>query len=111
MTLKLTIPEGKRSMKTKPYSFPYTYGLLCFKKFLLLYNIDGTKKEISQEVEENYIPHESDNDEDSVTPCESLHSCIGYQACIFQYGNEFCHEDPIPGSRKVNKYQRLLIFK
>ncbi len=27
--------------------------------------------------------------------------CLGYQACVFNFGNEFCQKDPFPGARKI----------
>ena len=33
--------------------------------------------------------------------CPTLQKCLGYQACLFNFGNEFCHMDPFPGQRKV----------
>ena len=35
--------------------------------------------------------------------CPTLQRCLGYQACLFNYGNEFCLMDPAPGQRKVCK--------
>ncbi len=33
--------------------------------------------------------------------CTSLRLCLLYQACVFDFGNEFCKADPNPGQRKV----------
>ncbi|KAG7157410.1 Xylosyltransferase 1-like [Homarus americanus] len=32
--------------------------------------------------------------------CPTLQECLGYQACLFNFGIEFCHMDPVPGQRK-----------
>ncbi|CAL4101596.1 unnamed protein product, partial [Meganyctiphanes norvegica] len=40
------------------------------------------------------------DEEEGLTKCPSLRNCLGYQACLFNFGNEFCHMDPIPGQRK-----------
>ncbi len=32
--------------------------------------------------------------------CPTLTECLMYQACAFNYGNEFCRRDPFPGARK-----------
>ena len=32
--------------------------------------------------------------------CPSLKECLLYQACVFNFGNEFCLQDPLPGKRK-----------
>ena len=29
--------------------------------------------------------------------CPSLLHCVGYQACLFRFSNEFCLQDPFPG--------------
>ncbi|XP_069183933.1 uncharacterized protein [Procambarus clarkii] len=43
-----------------------------------------------------------DSDEEKgSSKCPTLKACLGYQACFFNYGVEFCHMDPIPGQRKV----------
>ncbi|KAK4305778.1 hypothetical protein Pmani_022347 [Petrolisthes manimaculis] len=52
--------------------------------------------------------HDDDDDderekEDSQrvqTKCDTLSRCLGYQACLFNFGIEFCHQDPLPGQRK-----------
>lgn len=36
-------------------------------------------------------------------PCGTLKYCIGYQACLFSFSNEFCKNDPLKGIRKVLK--------
>lgn len=49
---------------------------------------------------------DDDDDKDSQqsrTRCETLGKCLGYQACLFNFGIEFCHQDPLPGQRKVRK--------
>ena len=33
--------------------------------------------------------------------CESLVNCLLFQACVFDFGNEFCKQDPFPGQRKI----------
>lgn len=33
--------------------------------------------------------------------CLPIARCLGYQACLFTYGIEFCGLDPAPGQRKV----------
>ena len=33
--------------------------------------------------------------------CASLPECFSYQACVFDFGNEFCRRDPQPGQRKI----------
>ena len=33
--------------------------------------------------------------------CESLVECLQFQACVFDFGNEFCKTDPFPGQRKI----------
>ncbi|XP_076054991.1 uncharacterized protein LOC143033436 isoform X2 [Oratosquilla oratoria] len=43
-----------------------------------------------------YYDNSKDNDF-----CPTLSLCLGYQACLFNYGNEFCHQDPVPGQRKM----------
>lgn len=30
-------------------------------------------------------------------PCPTLLNCVGYQACLFRFSNEFCLQDPYPG--------------
>jgi hypothetical protein len=35
------------------------------------------------------------------TTCVSLKECLLYQACVFNFGNEFCMRDPLPGQRKL----------
>ena len=30
-------------------------------------------------------------------PCPTLLHCVGYQACLFRFSNEFCLRDPYPG--------------
>ena len=30
-------------------------------------------------------------------PCPTLLHCVGYQACLFRFSNEFCRKDPYPG--------------
>ncbi|XP_050688758.1 uncharacterized protein LOC126981531 isoform X2 [Eriocheir sinensis] len=35
-----------------------------------------------------------------VSRCPTLQRCLGYQACLFSFGIEFCHLDPVPGQRK-----------
>ena len=32
--------------------------------------------------------------------CPTLRRCLLYQACLFNFGNEFCTVDPLPGTRK-----------
>ncbi len=32
--------------------------------------------------------------------CPTLRQCLMYQACVFNFGNEFCSKDPWPGRRK-----------
>lgn len=32
--------------------------------------------------------------------CNSLSKCLHFQACVFDFGNEFCGRDPEPGHRK-----------
>ncbi|XP_047740277.1 uncharacterized protein LOC108679286 [Hyalella azteca] len=34
-------------------------------------------------------------------PCPTLARCLGYAACVFNFGNEFCRGDPLPGRRKL----------
>ena len=34
-------------------------------------------------------------------PCAPLVYCLGHQACMFRFSNEFCLQDPIPGYQKV----------
>ena len=31
-------------------------------------------------------------------PCPALLHCVGYQACLFRFSNEFCLRDPYPGT-------------
>ncbi|CAH1785101.1 unnamed protein product, partial [Owenia fusiformis] len=33
--------------------------------------------------------------------CDTLEQCIGYQACLFRFSNEFCKNDPVPNYRKT----------
>ncbi|XP_068202337.1 uncharacterized protein [Palaemon carinicauda] len=40
------------------------------------------------------------DEEKGTTKCPTLQMCLGYQACLFNFGIEFCHMDPIPGQRK-----------
>ncbi|XP_064108607.1 LOW QUALITY PROTEIN: uncharacterized protein LOC135216986 [Macrobrachium nipponense] len=40
------------------------------------------------------------DEEKGKTKCPTLQMCLGYQACLFNFGIEFCHMDPIPGQRK-----------
>ncbi|KAK7077134.1 hypothetical protein SK128_007449 [Halocaridina rubra] len=42
------------------------------------------------------------DEERGTTKCPTLQECLGYQACLFNYGIEFCHMDPVPGQRKVS---------
>ena len=37
----------------------------------------------------------------SYGPCAPLIYCLGHQACLFRFSNEFCLTDPLPGTRKV----------
>ncbi|XP_064630012.1 uncharacterized protein LOC135488948 [Lineus longissimus] len=34
-------------------------------------------------------------------PCDSIRHCLGYQSCLFKFGNELCQKDPLPQQRKV----------
>ncbi len=38
-------------------------------------------------------------------PCPTLLNCVGHQACLFRFSNEFCQQDPYPGYRKVLNIQ------
>ncbi|XP_047493645.1 uncharacterized protein LOC125042200 isoform X1 [Penaeus chinensis] len=40
------------------------------------------------------------DEERGTTKCPTLQKCLGYQACLFNFGIEFCHMDPVPGQRK-----------
>ncbi|KAG0725831.1 Xylosyltransferase 1 [Chionoecetes opilio] len=40
------------------------------------------------------------SDAHGFTRCPTLQRCLGYQACLFTFGIEFCHLDPLPGTRK-----------
>ncbi|ROT72311.1 hypothetical protein C7M84_009310 [Penaeus vannamei] len=40
------------------------------------------------------------DEEKGTTKCPTLQKCLGYQACLFNFGIEFCHMDPVPGQRK-----------
>ena len=33
--------------------------------------------------------------------CQALVNCLLFQACVFDFGNEFCKQDPFPGQRKI----------
>ena len=33
--------------------------------------------------------------------CPTMAECLHHQGCVFDYGNEFCTLDPLPGFRKV----------
>ena len=44
-----------------------------------------------------------DTEEEGLTPedlCPTLRSCLMYQACVFNFGNELCKRDINPGTRK-----------
>ncbi|XP_045138158.1 uncharacterized protein LOC123520188 [Portunus trituberculatus] len=40
------------------------------------------------------------DEEEGPSRCPTLHRCLGYQACLFTFGIEFCNLDPLPGQRK-----------
>ncbi|XP_042867069.1 uncharacterized protein LOC122249936 [Penaeus japonicus] len=40
------------------------------------------------------------DEQKGTTKCPTLQRCLGYQACLFNFGIEFCHMDPVPGQRK-----------
>ncbi|XP_014681957.1 PREDICTED: uncharacterized protein LOC106821587 [Priapulus caudatus] len=38
---------------------------------------------------------------DVTPPCGTIKYCMGFQACLFTFSNEFCKNDPVRGIRKV----------
>ena len=40
------------------------------------------------------------DDHENPSICPSLKYCLFHQACLFNFGNEFCLQDPAPGVRK-----------
>ncbi|KAK8381700.1 hypothetical protein O3P69_015028 [Scylla paramamosain] len=42
----------------------------------------------------------ANSEEEGPSRCPTLQRCLGYQACLFTFGIEFCHLDPLPGQRK-----------
>ncbi|XP_035207443.1 uncharacterized protein LOC118182229 isoform X2 [Stegodyphus dumicola] len=34
-------------------------------------------------------------------PCPTIYDCLGYQACLFKFSNEFCQRDPVWSVRKI----------
>ncbi len=53
---------------------------------------DFTRETVHHWNPDNLVTHNSS--------CDSLDKCLLYQACVFNFGNEFCLRDPIPGERK-----------
>ncbi|XP_071515718.1 uncharacterized protein [Panulirus ornatus] len=50
------------------------------------------------------------DEETGSSKCPTLQRCLGYQACLFSFGIELCHMDPIPGQRK-NLYVTLTCMR
>lgn len=87
-----------------------------------LYNLDHLMAELDPTYQEEVqvkkkkkgesLADDSSNMADYVTAtnhrygtCSTLIHCLGHQACLFHLSSDLCHNDPLPGFRKVLNMQ------
>ncbi|XP_076345847.1 uncharacterized protein LOC143244653 isoform X2 [Tachypleus tridentatus] len=93
-------------LETHPRSF-----FLCPKHFFIyaisqklilsekLYQLPASKQ--WSEKAQNVTVNDALSNSVNPTACPTLNECLGYQGCLFKFGNEFCQQDPAESVRKV----------